>query len=197
MRIDSPRIATALPLLSLLALSGCATLNQLYALEDVDFAIEEVAEVRLAGVDVTRIESFSDLSVSEGAALAAAVARRELPLFLELQIVADNPADNYDARLTEMEWTLLLEDRETVSGRLDSEIRLPRAEATTFPLGIELNLVEFFDGNARELVDLAASLAGVGAETTDVELRAMPVIQTPLGPLTFPEPIRIRRRVGG
>jgi hypothetical protein len=191
------RPATALPLLALLGLSGCATLNQLRALEDVDFSIDRLAQVRLAGVDVTRVRSFSDLGFADGAALAAAVADRDLPLFLELQILAENPAENYDARLTEMEWTLLLEDRETVSGRLDREIMLPRAQDTTFPLAIELNLIEFFDGNARELYNLAASLAGVGSEATDVELRAMPVIQTPLGRIAYPEPIRIRRTVGG
>jgi hypothetical protein len=196
----SPR-AARLPLIALplLALSGCATLSQIRALEHVDFSIDRLAEARLAGVDVMRIESFSDLGFSDGARLAAAVAEGELPLSLSLQILAENPVDNLaDARLVQMDWTLLLEDRETVSGRLDREIVLPRGEGTTFPLAIDLNLVDFFEGNARELFNLAASLSGYGTETTQIELRALPTIQTALGPISYSQPIRIvRTTVGG
>lgn len=189
------RFATLLPAL---ALTGCATLSQIRALEHVDFSIDRLAEVRLAGVDLMGIESFADLSFSQGAALASAVADRDLPLLLQIQILAENPADNVtDARLVQMDWTLLLEDRETVSGRLDREILLPRGQGTTFPLGVELNLVEFFEGNARELVNLAASLSGYGSETTRIELRALPTIQTPLGPIAYTEPIRIVRTTVG
>jgi hypothetical protein len=185
--------AVALP--ALLSLSGCATLGQFTALQDVDFSIDGLSEVLVAGIDVTGVRSMSDLSFSEGATLAAAVQRGDLPLHLELEILARNPEENLaDARLIRMDWTLLLEGRETVSGVFADEIVLPRGKPTTFPVVAELNLIEFFEGNAADLVDLAASLAGVGGEAKDIELRARPVVQTALGPISYPTPIRI---VGG
>lgn len=186
------------PLLLLPLLSGCATLQQLGALQNVDFDLRGVSNVRLAGIDFSRVRSFSDLSFSDAAALASAVSNRDLPLDLQLDVVAVNPSDNYaDARLVEMAWTLFLEDRETVSGMVDREVLLPRGEPTDVPVRVELNLVEFYEGNARDLFELARSLAGAGGEPKEVMVEVLPTVQTSLGPIRYPEPLRLRRTVGG
>lgn len=183
--------------LTLLSLTGCATLQQIGALQRVDFSLRGVSNVRLAGVDFSEVRSFSDLSFADAAALAAAVRERDLPLQLELDVLAENPADNYaDARLLEMDWTLFLEDRETVSGVLRDELVLPRGRPTPVPLEVGLNLVEFYEGNARDLFELARSLAGVSGEPTEVALEALPTVQTSVGPMRYPEPLRLSYTVG-
>ena len=192
------QLLKASPLLGVAFLSGCATLQQLGALQNVDFDLRGVSDVRLAGVDFTRVRSFSDLSFSDAAALASAVASQDLPLDLQLDVVAMNPADNYaDARLVEMAWTLFLEDRETVSGILDREMVLPRGTPTAVPVRVGLNLVEFYEGNARDLFELASSLAGVGGEPKEVMVEVLPTVQTSLGPIRYPEPLRLRYTAGG
>ncbi len=192
------RFRHALVLGGLLLASGCATLQQLGALRNVDFDLRGVSDVRLAGIDFTRVRSFSDLSLGDAAALATAVADRNLPLDLQLDVVAVNPEDNYaDARLVEMAWTLFLEDRETVSGILDREMVLPRGEPTDVPVRVGLNLVEFYEGNARDLFELAQSLAGVGGQPKEVMVEVLPTVQTSLGPIRYPEPLRLRHTVGG
>lgn len=183
---------------SALLLTGCATLGQIGALQRVDFSLQGVTDVRLAGIDLSAVRSFSDLSFADAAALAAGVRDRDLPLALDLQVLAENPSDNYaDARLVEMEWTLFLEGRETVSGVVDREVVLPRGEPTLVPVGVGLNLVDFYEGNARDLFELALSLAGVGGEPKEVGLEALPTVQTALGPIRYPEPIRMSTTVGG
>lgn len=195
-----PRRVSRASLLALLSmLSGCATLGQIGALQRVDFSIGGVSSVRLAGIELDRVRSFSDLSLADGARLAAAVRDRRVPLAMDVGVVAENPADNFsDARLLRMDWTLLLEDRETVSGSVTDEIVLPRGTPTSFPIAVELDLVDFFEGSARDLFELALSLTGSGGDAKNVELRAMPFVDTPLGPIAYPEPIRIvRATVGG
>ncbi|MDH3272623.1 MAG: hypothetical protein OEN56_14900, partial [Gemmatimonadota bacterium] len=61
-----------------LSLAGCATLGQIGALQNVDFALQGVSNVRLAGIDLNRVRSFSDLGFGDGARLVAAVANRDL-----------------------------------------------------------------------------------------------------------------------
>lgn len=191
-------IRSAGTLLGLALLSGCATLQQFGALRNVDFDLSGVSDVRMAGIDVSRVRSFTDLSLADAAALATAVANRDLPLDLQLDVVAVNPADNYaDARLVEMAWTLFLEDRETVSGIVDREVVLPRGQPTDVPVRVGLNLVEFYEGNARDLFELASSLAGVGGQPKEVMVEVLPTVQTSLGPIRYPEPLRLRRTVGG
>jgi len=174
---------------------GCATLQQITALRQVDFAIDRVSEVRLAGIDLTGRRSYADVSLTEGAALAAALSRKDLPLAFTLHLRAENPADNrVSARLVRMQWTMLLEDRETVSGTVEREYVFPPGQPQDLPIAIELNLAEFFERNARDLFDLALNLAGQGGAPKKVTLRAVPTIQTALGPIQYPQPITIVSR---
>jgi hypothetical protein len=190
------RIAT---IAVLLFLSGCATLQQVMALRDVDFTLDRVADVRLAGVDMSRVQTFGDLSVGDAGRIAIAASRRELPLEFQLHLLAENPEENsVSARLVQMDWTLLLQDRETLSGTFANETVLPPGQPVDVPIGISLNLIEFFEGNAEDLVELALSLAGQGGEPKDIALRATPIVQTSLGPIRYPNPITIvSGRVGG
>ncbi|MGI9628322.1 MAG: hypothetical protein ACR2QM_15925 [Longimicrobiales bacterium] len=181
--------------LALLLSTSCATLQQMAALRQVDFSLDGVSEVRLAGIDMSRVRSHSDLGLADAARLARAVSNRELPLSLRLDLVGENPADNgTTARLVQMDWTLLLEARETVSGVFEREVVLPPGDPQPIPLSVSLNLVEFFEGSAVDLFEMALSLAGQGGEPKDVSLRATPTVNTALGPIRYPGPITI---VGG
>ncbi len=187
-----------LPLFSLPLLFGCATLQQIRALDRVEFSIGGVSDVRLDGIDMTRVNAFSDLGLLDVANLAAAVQSRSLPLSLRVNVLAENPADNFaDARLLRMDWTLFLQSRETLSGTFAEETRLPRGEATNVPILVELNLIDFFGGSSRDLFELALSLAGAGGQAKEVTLEATPVIDTPFGPIVYPDPITIVSREVG
>jgi hypothetical protein len=179
--------------------ASCAALQQIAALRQVDFDIDRVAAARLAGVDVQRLTSYEQLGPLDVARVGAAIARGELPFEFDLHLSALNPPDNnVAARLIQMDWTLLLEDRETISGRVDREIVMQPGVPHDIAIPIRLDLIDFFDTNARDLVDLALSVAGAGGSPRRVSLRAVPTIQTSLGPIRYPQPIVIvSRQVGG
>jgi hypothetical protein len=179
-------------------LSACATLQQMAALRNVEFTLDRVSDLRLAGIDLGRVDSFDDLGLGDAGRLALAVSQRRLPLDLRLHLMAENPEGNTtDARLVRMDWTLLLQDRETLSGVFDGNVLLPPGQPTDVPVDISLNLVEFFEGSARDLVELALSLSGQGGAPKNVALRATPVVDTPLGPMRYPRPITIVSREVG
>ena len=173
---------------------GCQTLREIAALRDVNFALDNVTNARLAGVDIQRFRSYEDLTATDIMRIGAAVADRELPLRFQLHLAARNPEENQvQARMVRMAWTLLIEDRETISGIVDENIVLPPGEVRDIPIGIELDLVDFFDRSARDLVDLAMAVAGQG-EPQNIKLRATPTIDTPIGQIEYPEPITIMSR---
>lgn len=178
--------------------AGCATLQQLAALNSVDFRLDGVSGLRLAGVSLDEVRSFDDISFADAAALTLAVARNDLPMDLTVHLEAENPSDNsVDARLLEMGWTLLLQNRETLSGRLDRPVILPPGEPQAIPILVQLDLLEFFEGSAQDLVELALSLTGQGGAPKDIALRATPVIETPIGPIRYPQPITIMNTTVG
>ena len=183
---------------ALLTLSGCATLQQVLALRNVDFTVDHISDARLANIDLGRVRSFEDLGFVDAGRLALAVSQRDLPLAFELHLLAENPADNtVDARLVRLDWTLLLQGRETLSGVFADETVLRPGQPTDVPITISLNLVEFFEGNAQDLVELALSLTGQGGAPKEVTLRATPIVDTALGPIRYPRPITIVSREVG
>lgn len=176
-------------------MQGCQSLREIAALRLVDFAIDNVTDARLAGVQIERLRRYEDLSTTDVLRLSRAVATQELPLQFRLNIAARNPEENgVQARLVRMGWTLLLEDRETISGTLEENYVLPAGQTTTIPLTIELNLVDFFDRNLEDLVNLALSAAGQDGDPTNVKLQARPTIDTPLGEMEYPRQITIVSR---
>lgn len=198
MRPQRPFIWLALGALLFLWTSGCATLRQMAALSNVDFSLDRVSDLRLAGIDLGRIDSFDDLGFADAARLALAVSEQDLPLDFRLHLLAENSADNTtDARLIQMDWTLLLQERETLSGVFEGNVLLPPGEPTDVPISVRLNLADFFEGSAQDLLELALSLSGQGGAPKEVALRATPVIDTPLGPMRYPQPITILSREVG
>lgn len=188
-----------LALAALLTLGGCATFQQVLALRDVDFTVDRIEDARLAGVELRAVRSFEDLGFADAGRLAMAVADRELPLSFDLHLTAINPADNsVDARLVRMDWTLLLQGRETLSGVFADETVLRPGVPTDVPIGISLDLVDFFEGNARDLFELALALTDQeGGAPKEVTLRATPTVETRLGPIRYPRPITIVSREVG
>ena len=183
---------------ALLLLPGCQTLRQVANLRQVDFSIDDVESASLAGVDLDRVRSADNLRSSDLLRLTRAVASGEAPLSFTLVLGAENPAENSaDARLVQMDWTLFLDDEETVSGTFDKNILIPSGERSAVPLPIRLDLVQFFDRGAQDLVELALAVAGQGGEK-NIRLRARPTIDTALGPIRYPRAITILSRdVGG
>ncbi len=197
-RIRRARRRASLLLLTVLpGLSGCATLQQMAALRQVDFSLDRVSGLSLAGVDLSRVQRYEDLGLLDVARITAALTARELPLGLTVHVRAANPQDNGQARMAALDWTLLLQGKETVSGGLPQAVVIPAGGTAEVPLAVSLDLLEFFQGSGRDLVNLALSLAGGDAPPTTVSLRAVPTIETPLGPIRYPQPITIASRTVG
>jgi hypothetical protein len=81
-------------LAAVVALTGCATLQQLAALRNVTFLLTGVQDGALAGVPLTRIASYRDLTIGDIGRLSLAVTRRDVPLDIQINVGATNPADN-------------------------------------------------------------------------------------------------------
>ena len=176
-------------------ISGCQTIKEVAQLRNVDFSIDRVSNVSLSGIEMERVRSYNDLSVLDAARIGSAVVRKELPVEFQLHLMAENPQENsVNARLVQLEWTLFLEDQRTVSGMINDEQILLPGQPKDIPLLIQLDLFDFFNESARDLVELVLSVAGVGGAPKNIKIEALPTIQTPLGPIRYPRPITVLSR---
>jgi hypothetical protein len=180
--------------------AGCATTRQFLALRRVNFDIDNVARVLVAGVPVERVRSYNDLGALDIARLAAAATRGEIPLEFDLLVGGENPADNNTtARLVRLSWTLLLNGTETISGNIDTAYTFEPGARTVMRVPIRLDLVRFFRSSGRDAFEVACGLANLGGcRPTEIQVRAMPTVDSRLGPIEYDQPITIlRRTVGG
>jgi hypothetical protein len=179
----------------LLVLPGCATLENLARLRKVELFLDRVSGARLAGVDLERIESTREVSTGDVLRIAEAIRRGTVPLEMVLHVGADNPRDNpVKVERVRLDWTLYLDQRETVSGVFDRALDIPPGGSSDLPIDIELDLYRFFREDARDLLELAGELAGAGAAGSRLSLRARPTVWTPLGPIRYPGEILIAER---
>jgi hypothetical protein len=175
-----------------LTATGCHTLREIASLKDLEFSLSRAGKLSLAGVDLSRVQSPEALSTSEMLRLGTALVTSDLPLEFTLYVAATNPESNsVNARLVRLDWTLFLNDRETISGFVDDEVAIPPGGTADIPVGISLNLVDFFESDLPDMLQLALDVAGGGGPPKRVYLRATPSVTTVLGPVSYPRPITI------
>lgn len=180
------------------SITGCTALREVSNLRKVQFAIDRVSNPRLAGVNLSGFDSYEDLRTTDVLRLGSSLSDGELPMAFTLNVEATNPSSNsVNARLTAMDWTLLLEEKETIAGRFEQEVVLPPGEPQDLAIQIELDLVRFFEDNLRGIVNLASAIVQNEPPQT-VKLRVQPTVNTTFGRIEYPSPITVvSKRVGG
>ncbi len=182
----------------LLLVPGCTTLQQFAQLGQVQFELDQVSNGLVAGVDLDRIANRGELGPTDLARLGAAAATGRVPLSFTLHVGAENPSGNgVAAQLVSLDWTLFLDDTQTISGVYNDDRLIQPGAAVDLPIRMELDLVRFFGRNVGDLATLAANLAGAETRRQTIRLDAQPTINTSIGPIRYPGVISIEFPVGG
>lgn len=179
-----------------LIFSGCATLQHV-GLSPLNFSLQRVSSLQIAGIDVTRTKSVEELNMFQVARATLAVSRKNIPLNLTVHIQSENPVSNQiAAKLVNMDWTLILDGRRTISGVIDRPVTIPAGSSREIPLRLTLNLFDFFnDKSALDLLDLALAFAGEGGGIPrGVALEIHPTVDTPFGPIKYGRPFLIEAK---
>ncbi len=180
------------------SLNSCATLNALSGLSRIQFKLNNVQSVQLAGINIANKHSISDFSVMDGINLAAAFASGHFPLTFTLNVDARNPnspgASSFvnSLQVTQFPWKLLLNGQQTISGGIGAPVGVPSGGATTvIPLQVSLDLKQFFGNQGyAQLVQLALALSGQGG-ASQVQLLAQPTMSAMGFSLQYPGQITI------
>ncbi|MBW6492671.1 MAG: hypothetical protein K0B15_15920 [Lentimicrobium sp.] len=172
-------------------MSGCEILNQAQQMTNLtkcEFRLSSVDQLRLAGVDIQQINQLSDLRLMDAAKITAAAASGgSLPLNFTLNVEAKNP-NTAMAGLNRLDWILLIDDIEMVSGVNDQRVQIPANGGTTnIPLTIGINLKEALKGKSADAIaNFGLNLAGTGNRPTRITLKAKPTIMVGSQTISYP-----------
>jgi len=180
------------------SLSSCSALNALAGLSRIQFKLNDVQSVRLAGIDVANKHSVSDFSIMDGVNLLGAFSSGRFPLTFTLNVAAKNPNQPSGSsmlsslQVTDFPWRLLINNHETVTGNIGSPVGVPGGGmTTTIPLQVSVDLKQFFaDKGYNDLLNVALALAGQGG-AGQLQLKATPEMGSSLGRMRYPGELTI------
>jgi len=182
----------------LLTITSCDVVKQVKEASNFvscSFMINDIQDVRLAGVSVQNKRGAADLNIGDAAQLAFALTGKTFPLTFNLNIQATN-SNGSVAALNRLDWILIIDDIEMVSGTNEEAINIPAKGTTVFPLSMNIDLKKVLNGKSgQSLLNFGLNLAGANGEPTRIKLKAKPSIMIGNRLVAYPGYITITNTV--
>lgn len=180
-------------------ISACSVYKTVVNISRLKYKLHSVSDFSLNGILVDRKSKLSDFTPIEMLKLTSFFSSGKLPVTFNLNIEAKNPNDGSggyattDITIKSFNWDLFLNNKKTFSGGIDKIINVPGVGTNTIiPLKVEFDLIKLAEnGSLEDIIKLALSLGGINKSTANIEVIAKPILGTPIGDLTYPEPIKI------
>ncbi|PKP04337.1 MAG: hypothetical protein CVU14_00450 [Bacteroidetes bacterium HGW-Bacteroidetes-9] len=177
-------------ILSLTIISGCDILDQarqVAMLSKCEFKLSSVDRLQLAGVNIQHISKLTDLNIMDAAKITTAAMGSSLPLNFTLNVEAKNP-NSATAGMTKLDWILLIDDIEMVSGVNNQRVQIPANGGTAIlPLTIGIDLKQALKGRSADAIaNFGLNLAGAGNKPTRITLKAKPTIMVGSQSIAYP-----------
>jgi hypothetical protein len=173
---------------------GCSGVyDAIVNLQRLQFKLDKVTGMKVAGVGLSHITSISNFSLLDAASLLSAFTSGQLPVEFTLNVLAKNPNDgtggtkNTTAVIKNLAWRLFLDSKETINGNVGN-ITVPGVgQVTNIPVGMSFDLLKFFkDAGYDNILNLALALGGRNGSSSRITLKVKPTVDTPIGPYYLP-----------
>ncbi|MDQ1265566.1 MAG: hypothetical protein QG635_717 [Bacteroidota bacterium] len=168
---------------------GCTAYDAMKNAQRLQFKLGSVSGLSVGGVDLSRVSSLSNINPLDMLKLTSAFAAGKLPASFTLNLIAKNPNDgtggttSTSAVIKKLDWRLLIDSKETISGTIGNSIEIPGiGQATTIPVAISLDLLEFFKNEGvTNILNMATGIGGSSGSSARLTLKINPTIDTFLG----------------
>jgi hypothetical protein len=172
---------------------ACIQIKQAIQLAKCNFRLKDVANLDLAGVDVQKIESWSDIGFMDIAKLTASFAQGTLPVKFTLNIELRNP-NSEEAALNRLDWVLMIDETQLAEGTTNQRVEvLPNGGTAVMPISISSDMKKILSGESlQSLANLVLNMADNGGKPTKLTLKAKPYINIGNSTIAYPGYINIK-----
>ncbi len=193
------RFLQALMILFLFNSFSCSVYETFVNISRLKFKLGEVNGFHLSGIDLTNKKKIEDFTALEVLKISSDFVSGKLPVSFILNVEAKNPNDGTggykktNATIKSFPWRLLIDDKETISGNIDSPVTVPgTGDTVNIPFSIGLDLIPFFkDRGYESILNLALNIGGYSGSASKLTLYCQPTVSTSLGNITYPDEIKI------
>lgn len=182
----------------LILLSSCGVVQQVQQAKrfaKCEFRMTTIQQLELGGVNIQRVRSLKDLSLTKAARLTAALTEKTLPLTFDLNVESSNP-NAETAALNKLEWRLFIDEKEMMAGEMPNRIEIPAHASAEFPIAISVDLKKVLSGEKKDAVlTLAFNLVGEGDRPSNILLQIKPTIVVAGVAMDYPGYFDVKARV--
>ena len=180
-------------------LVSCSVYESFVNLSRLEFKLGNINSFQINGINISNKSKISDFSLQDALSLTSIFTNGNFPVSFTLNVQAKNPNDGTggykktDATLKSFPWRLLIDNKETISGNIDSPVTIPgTGGVTNIPITIQMDLVKYFNDQGYEsLINLALTLGGKEGSSSRLTLYANPVVSSPFGDISYPGELKI------
>ena len=128
-------------------LSSCSILSELTALAKCEFSFHSAQDPVISGIDVMRVQAFTDLTFMDGQRVVANILQKKFPFGITANVEVKNPG-LVSAAVNSIEWIAFIDDIQISTGTIDQRIEIPGNGGTSIiPIRIETDLFEYLKGD--------------------------------------------------
>ncbi len=181
-----------------IGLAQCSIYKTMVNISRLQFKLQSVQNFKVLNFSLNNKNSLKDFSPFDLIKLTSSLTKGELPVSFTLNVVAKNPNTgngfgSTDITIKNFPWQLYLNDKKVVEGELNNPITVPgMGEQKTFPLNVKFDILKIFKNKSLdEIINLALTIGGAKGSPSKLKLIAKPVLDTPIGEMSYPKPITI------
>lgn len=158
-------------------LTSCSILSELTALSKCEFSFHSAQDPVLAGIDVMRVQNYSDLTFLDGQRIVSNILQKRLPFGITANVEVRNPGV-VTAALNYIEWIAFIDDVQISTGRIDQRVEIPgNGGVALVPIRIESDLFQYLQGdNPRTMLNFALNLVDAGGQPTRLSMKIKPSV---------------------
>ncbi|MCQ2225178.1 MAG: LEA type 2 family protein [Paludibacteraceae bacterium] len=161
-------------LLLVTIIAGCNSVTGIKNFTNCEFKFGHVSNVKLADIDLTDKETYSNFNLSDLAKLGIAYAQKELDLNMDVNMKIKNP-NKQSAQLDGMDFILWIDNQEMLEGTMNKKIVIEAGEEANVSLPISLNLYKSIkEKKMAAIAEFALGLSSKNAETSRVKVSLKP-----------------------
>lgn len=181
--------------IALFAMSSCDLLQQAEGarmLSNCEFKIQNLSDVRLAGVDVSGISNVSEINTLDVLAITNALLSNNLPLTFNLNLLVKNP-NQQPASMNRLDWILFIDDMQMLDGSVNERFVAEPQGVGLLPVKINFNLSEVLKGETKDkIINTAIGLVDGSGQSARVMIKLKPSIMVGQHTLMYPKWLEVK-----
>lgn len=172
-------------------LTSCSVLEEILSMAAItkcEFSFHSAQDPVISGIDVARVQSFTDLTFMDGQKVVTNILQKKLPFGITANVEVKNPG-TIVAAVNYIDWIAFIDDIQITTGRIDQRVEVePNGGTALVPIMIETDLFEYLEGNnPRTMLNFGLNLIDAGGQPTRISLKVKPSVMIGNSLVTSPE----------